>query len=71
MAYYSNQPPKDHAPVVLPPSVRIQRCPMRRAYTGSYTWAQKGGMMGGSSGSCAGTTSGNGIGVVPQAFHPA
>lgn len=53
---------------IIPAGFRVKRYKAHRAYAGSYTWPTKGGMMGGSSGSCRGATSGNGIGVVPQAF---
>lgn len=59
---------KCHDLTPIPDSVKIKRLPAAHAWTGSHTWAKKGGMMGGRGGSSRGVTSGNGIGVVPQAF---
>jgi hypothetical protein len=62
------RPDSEKQGYTIPKHITIKRYPARRAYCGSYTWPQKGGMMGGAHGSCRGATSGNGIGVVPQAF---
>ena len=62
------RPDSEKQGYVIPATVKIKTYPARRAYAGSHTWATKGGMMGGNGGSCRGVTSGNGIGVVPQAF---
>lgn len=54
----------------LPPSHKIIRAKVYKAHhawTGSRS-VMRGGMMGGASGSCQAVTSGNGIGIVPQAF---
>jgi hypothetical protein len=58
---------KDHTPVDIT-GFKVKHYPAKRAWTGSYTFARKGGMMGGSGGACRAVTGGNGIGVVPQAF---
>ena len=58
---------KDHTPVDIT-GFKVKHYPAKRAWSGSYTFARKGGMMGGSGGACRAVTGGNGIGVVPQAF---
>ena len=62
------RPTSEKLGYTIPQGFKVKTYPVKRAYAGSHTWPQKGGMMGGSSGSCRGATSGNGIGVVPQAF---
>ena len=59
---------KDRENTPIPPKWIIKRLPAKRC-AGSDTWRLKGGMMGGNAGSCRAVTSGNGIGVVPQAFN--
>jgi hypothetical protein len=47
---------------------KVQFIDEGRAY-GSNIWRKTGGMSGGKNGACQGVTSGNGIKIVPAAFH--
>ena len=49
-------------------NAKITRYKAARAYAGSHTFRNKGGMMGGSAGCCKGATSNNGMNTIPKAF---